>query len=352
MAPDTTPEIEKIIYKIISYYFEYTPGVIIFFIVLLLAVLWWNWKRVRQLPGFKKAVYWLTKKSLPKADPNRIAVAVAHIDDDKEREVEKLITEALNEFKGIQPLCFDELITIEGSYPEDREKDGYTKARKLLKKTGAQVLIWGRIIRGRPKLYWTSSEVAEKALSYGHYPITENIELPAIFWEDLANVLRLLITTQVVEFNAAASRCIGDEIRPFIAKVCQLLKGSENKPGWNQEARAQTWVILGDSLQVLGTEKGENHVFIDAIHAYQEALKVFTRERVPLYWAMTKHGLGNALLKLGDRENETAKLEEAVAAYQEALKVFTRARVPLYWAMTKNSLRHTLRCLKKHKKRI
>ena len=37
---------------------------------------------------------------------------------------------------------------------------------------------------------------------------------------------------------------------------------------------------------------------------------------------------------LGERESGTAKLEEAVVAYREALKEWTRERVPLQWAMS------------------
>ena len=44
--------------------------------------------------------------------------------------------------------------------------------------------------------------------------------------------------------------------------------------------------------------------------------------------------LGNALARLGERESGTGKLEEAVATYREALKEWTRERVPLDWAMT------------------
>jgi len=38
-------------------------------------------------------------------------------------------------------------------------------------------------------------------------------------------------------------------------------------------------------------------------------------------------------LTLGERESGTARLEQAVAAYDEALKEWTRERVPLQWAM-------------------
>ncbi len=55
--------------------------------------------------------------------------------------------------------------------------------------------------------------------------------------------------------------------------------------------------------------------------------------------------LGNALQNLGERESGTARLEEAVAAFREALKEYTRERVPLDWAMTQNSLGIALACL-------
>jgi hypothetical protein len=39
-----------------------------------------------------------------------------------------------------------------------------------------------------------------------------------------------------------------------------------------------------------------------------------------------------ALRRRGERESGTARLEEAVAAYRDALKEYTRERVPLHWA--------------------
>ena len=72
--------------------------------------------------------------------------------------------------------------------------------------------------------------------------------------------------------------------------------------------------------------------------AYRAALEEWTRERVPLDWAMTQMNLGNALTRLGERESGTARLEEAVAAYRAALEEQTRERVPLQWAATQMNL--------------
>ena len=46
-------------------------------------------------------------------------------------------------------------------------------------------------------------------------------------------------------------------------------------------------------------------------------------------WATAQNNIGNTLWVLGVRENNMARLDEAVAAYREALKEFTRERVPL-----------------------
>ena len=56
----------------------------------------------------------------------------------------------------------------------------------------------------------------------------------------------------------------------------------------------------------------------EALSAYREALKEYTRERVPLDWAATQANLGTALRRLGERESGTARLEEAVSAYRAA----------------------------------
>jgi len=74
------------------------------------------------------------------------------------------------------------------------------------------------------------------------------------------------------------------------------------------------------------------------VAAYRAALEEWTRDRVPLDWAMTQMNLGTALQTLGERESGTARLQEAVAAYRAALEERTRERVPLDWAMSQFNL--------------
>ena len=54
---------------------------------------------------------------------------------------------------------------------------------------------------------------------------------------------------------------------------------------------------------------------------------------------------------LGQRESGTARLDEAVTAYREALKEYSRERTPLHWAQTQNNLGTALSTLGQRQKR-
>jgi tetratricopeptide (TPR) repeat protein len=93
------------------------------------------------------------------------------------------------------------------------------------------------------------------------------------------------------------------------------------------------------ALEALGERESGTGKLEEAVGAFRAALKEYTRERVPLNWAVTQMNLGAALERLGERESGTGKLEEAVAAFREALKEYTRDRVPLEWAATQSRQR-------------
>ena len=95
---------------------------------------------------------------------------------------------------------------------------------------------------------------------------------------------------------------------------------------------------LGVALQALGERESSTARLQAAVTAYENALTEWTREKVPLYWAMTQMNLGAALKTLGERESGTARLEAAVTAYENALTEWTREKVPLQWATVQMNL--------------
>ena len=105
----------------------------------------------------------------------------------------------------------------------------------------------------------------------------------------------------------------------------RLLNESRDRPGWDTDARGSTLVIVADALQTLGDQSGQNAPLQEAVTAYRDALKEYTRERVPLDWAATQNNLGNALSRLGEGTHDRAKLEEARKAVNAAFEVFMQA---------------------------
>jgi tetratricopeptide (TPR) repeat protein len=343
-APDLYEQIRTWVYDHLG-----VPGLVLFALALAAFYVWRNWEKVKKWPGVDSLVAWFTRQPVPLADPHRFSVLVAHLENDINCEHERLIIEALKEVEGVQVLALDRTITLAGPVPEEMEKRGHTEARGYLQQSRAEVLIWGTVLRSGSsavlKLYWTPSHGERKPQRYAAPLLETHLQLPEVFWSDLADILRLLVVIQYIEFRSQDGHFVADQLPPFIARVRRLLQASAGRPGWDPEARTTTRVILADALNVLGEQSGQKKPLEEAVAAYRLALQEYTRERVPLDWAMTQNNLGNALARLGEREKDTKRLEEAVDAFRLALEERTRERVPLDWAMTQNNLGNALSAL-------
>lgn len=307
-----------------------------------------RWSTVTAWPGISTLVAYLRRKRLPQADPHRFSVAVAHLeDDDAGRTHEKLIVRLLQEFEGIQVLAFDRTISVHGTVPEEQERKGHETARQYLKASNASVVIWGRVLhhadQSKPDLYLTAA--AGQDGRSRQYTLETGMEfsLPEVFWDDLADILRLVIVTQATQFEEG--HYIADRLRPFITRVRTLLEASAGRPGWNAKARASAQFVLATALSRLGEQSGQAEPLKEAVALYRAVLEERTRARAPLDWAMTQNNLGTALGRLGERDSGTDYLEEAVEAFRAALEELTRDRMPLDWARTKTNLGNALLCL-------
>ncbi|MEM6904159.1 MAG: hypothetical protein AAF556_13055, partial [Pseudomonadota bacterium] len=74
-----------------------------------------------------------------------------------------------------------------------------------------------------------------------------------------------------------------------------------------------------------------------AIAAYQQALKVMTREAMPVEWAASMMNLANAY-QHRIRGEQAQNIEDAIDAYRQSLQVRTREARPVEWAASMNNL--------------
>ncbi|MDO8434209.1 MAG: tetratricopeptide repeat protein [Candidatus Binatus sp.] len=346
------------------------------------------------LPKDSDAVPSGASGAIPKADPQRFAVALAHLVNDNNHEIESLMIEALRDIEGVQILRFDRVISPEGPIPEESERVGHDRARELLQESSAHVLIWGTVLshddRTAPRLYWTTAVSSMR--SRGPY-LPANFQLPEVFWEDLVDILRLVVITQSAELFARRGQYIAKDLAPFVVKVRRLVEGSHSRPGWTPERRARVMFIYAMALETLGEQTSQTDYLAESIRYYREVVDQWPRTQVPMDWAAaqnnlgvalgalgtleadpthlreaveifqklleqialqelppdllgsTRSNLGSALLKMGERESGTDKLRQAADSYRAALKDWTRERFPLDWGTVQNNLGYALQVI-------
>jgi tetratricopeptide (TPR) repeat protein len=124
----------------------------------------------------------------------------------------------------------------------------------------------------------------------------------------------------------------------FSLEIAIALARSMAEQAGDADERGAAGNLLGIALQELGARESGTERLEQAVAALSEALKEYTRERVPLAWAGTQNNLANALRALGDLESGTERLKQAIAACRDALKVWTRKHNPRDWAMAQSNL--------------
>ena len=286
---------------------------------------WFKTKPPRLEDGFRFVLCWL--------------------EDDTSGRDTKIVEQAFSGIEGVELVRSERIVKASGAANEWRPamRKG---AREVLDEWNADLAVVG-LVKGSGKALslWFVPREGDGTLRRADRPYElENVTLQEEFHEDLraqlaAEALRAVAPLADTEVRG---QVMEKGLIDATKKLETLLEGGAiTKP----ERRAALSVAYGTALQALGSRERGPERLEQAVAAYTDALKVYTRERVPLDWARTQNNLGTALVTLGERESGPERLEQAVAAYTDALKVYTRERVPLDWAMTRNNLGTALQTL-------
>jgi hypothetical protein len=221
------------------------PGAVV--VLLIAAVfaasfyIWWNWKDIKERPGIEGVIKRFKRRAIDIAPAGVLTIAVAHLTDDEGQKQEKLLLDELKHLDGVETLTVDRTMEWPVSGTERaKKKKAEEEASGLLKKTGADVLIWGSVIsltgKSAMRLYWTPARDTPGAKSTGKYQ-TETIALPSEFWDDLKQILGLLTQSRIAALTFdQPGHYVADKLAPLIAQVRALV---ENRVGvWNPETLA------------------------------------------------------------------------------------------------------------------
>ncbi len=276
---------------------------------------------------------------VPHANPSKISVLLARLNqDNSDDSLRETVREAIVRELGdaVEVILWPESLRVGQGRYADANTTVRSKAQKWLKAKSCDLLIWGRVKDDRTiALRFTPSQSSGSEMrSYGL--TADTLELPANFLSDLAAA----VAVRVVVEAARAVHMSGHYLVPLMRASAERFEPIAKRLNPNFDAHTRGSVLHSYALvrQTIGEQAGSNDDLEEAVAAYRDALKEYTRKRVPLQWATTQNNLGTALSRLGERESGTARLEEAVAAYRDALQEWTRERVPLDWAMTQNNL--------------
>jgi len=87
--------------------------------------IWWQWDHISKLPGIEPLVARLTQQSLPRAEPGRFNVAIAHLEGDDDHAMERVIRDSLHDkFPIVNTVSFDRLISSEQDEREGHDARG------------------------------------------------------------------------------------------------------------------------------------------------------------------------------------------------------------------------------------
>jgi tetratricopeptide (TPR) repeat protein len=320
------------------------PAAILLALAVTCGLVWWNWDDIARRPGVEWGIAHLRQHTVPAAAAGRLTIAVARLEDDKDREQEKLLLDGMShDLEGVDTLAVDRLVEWPDSGTEQaRRKEAEARARGLLKQSGADVLIWGSVIslggKSALRLYWTPSrEISGAKESEKYLPQTETVVLPDAFWTDLKQILGLLTQTRLAAITIGQEgHFTSDQLAPLIEQVRAL---AESKNGvWNPETLAGVRFSLAAALYAQGEQSARNGPLEESVELLHKVLDQWSRERDPRDWAMAENNLGIALWTLSTRGGGAAQLEESAAAFRESLKELTRESAPRQWAMAQNNL--------------
>ena len=217
-----------------------------------------------------------------------------------------------------------------GGSVADAEAEVLVEGRALLEARNADLLIWGEVKKADHELSLWFLSGGSSTLGAPSYSLTEKVTLPEDFQADLGAQLEAGALAQIAPATEQAGTYLVGLLTPVRAKLEQLI--ANPLPGLSNEQKANLRFSLALAARTIGEQAGDNEPLEAAVRAYGELLKVRTRERVPLDWAMTQKSLGHALIRLVEQGDGTVRLEQAVTAFRAALEVRTRERVPLHWA--------------------
>lgn len=307
------------------------------------------------VPYFAKVVKSAYREwTLPRAKGDRIAIVVADLSGDESDRLTNRVENALAAelspqieiLRSGEPI----LTPSEGSY-ERRREFADVSGQRLLRRTHADVLIWGEAVEAHRyvDIHFLAANAVISTNRLFTYSLDETLRLPTTFGGDIDAIVSGMAIAIAAPANDKA-RYHADVLSVIQLRLANLIR--VKPPHSAKSTFAQILRAYGLVSFTLGDQSGDQKAFLSAISAFQREIGLLDSKKEPREWGHAQAELGNALTTFGFREPGIVPLEGAVTAERRALEVFDQKRSPLEWATTLVGLADALRNLGERSKDV
>ncbi len=283
-------------------------------------------REYRKIPALTADTIGTTQHGIPRSDGSRFSIAVADLNGDSGA-VKAIIEDCLAQIDGIQILSIDRSITISGDDIRSALSDGHRKAKDVLMESNADVLLWGNILHANgteiPRLHWTPSTRFSSSTTSGKYRLNEDLDLPDIFWDDMAIILTLLSASALSQFVGQRGIFVASKIQPYIEKTRTLLISIDKTPtpkGWTRTSVDLIKNIFAESLQILGEQNGSIAVLSEAVTMFEDLIKDAS-EMSPVSPEIVLNNLGCTLRTVGEYSKDITYYEKSEDILNKSLEL-------------------------------
>jgi hypothetical protein len=307
----------------VAYQWLGLPASIVLALIAVAGLIWWNANDILQRPFVAAAVRRLTQAPLPTRVDGTLNVAVVRLNgDDPNDEKAIFLTRVLRSYSGITVLSVDRAVM------------DAARARELLSATQADLLLWGNVERLDQRsalaLQWMNSEPNPDALANGPYvPDGDSFKMSAMFDEDLARVLRLIVITRLIRSEGYAGRAVPPQFSDDLAAVERLL--TDDKIVWDNDTRMRVRWALANGFRMLAEHEIGRDAYKRAQSIYSQLVEevgagpnVHDLARIRLAYA-------DALVGDGQRRDDESQIVLAIGHYAAALPVLRAQRNTTDW---------------------
>ena len=248
-------------------------------------------------------------RAIPKADPDTLTFAVAHLEGDSREKENWEVRSALTRV-GVRGLLLPRKVSLAGAgSPPDIVQEGRRNAQNYLVQCGAHLVLWGSVLKAERELYLTASPHWS-----GRYWARAHEDLPRLQWVELAPVVRLVAASMDVEFRMLEGDAAADRLRRFFDDVRPVLSKVPSSAD-ERDALSRVKALLAESLLLLAERTGTIEPAQEAEKYLSELARPPERERR----AAEENSLAIALRLAGAQAADNAALLKAESLHRKAM---------------------------------